>query len=82
MFFLLFGFWVLLNGSWTLEIALIGLVVSAALYAFIVKFMGYSPKKDCAPSAAHHRVLSVSGEGGFPLGVGDDQTRLVAEARC
>ena len=44
MFFLLFGFWVLLNGSWTLEIALIGLVVSAALYAFIVKFMGYSPK--------------------------------------
>ena len=76
MFFLLFGFWVLLNGSWTLEIALIGLVVSAALYAFIVKFMGYSP------SAAHHRVLSVSGEGGFPLGVGDDQTRLVAEARC
>ena len=47
MFFLLFGFWVLLNGSWTLEIALIGLVVSAALYAFIVKFMGYSPKK-CA----------------------------------
>ena len=46
MFFLLFGFWVLLNGSWTLEIALIGLVVSAALYAFIVKFMGYSPKKE------------------------------------
>ena len=77
MFFLLFGFWVLLNGSWTLEIALIGLVVSAALYAFIVKFMG-----DCAPSAAHHRVLSVSGEGSFPLGVGDDQARVVAEARC
>ncbi len=46
MFFLLFGFWVLLNGSWTLEIALIGLVVSAALYAFIVKFMGYSPKRN------------------------------------
>ena len=48
MFFLLFGFWVLLNGSWTLEIALIGLLVSAALYAFIVKFMGYSPKKEWA----------------------------------
>ena len=41
MFFLLFGFWVLLNGSWSLVFALIGLVVSAALYAFIVKFMGY-----------------------------------------
>ena len=85
MFFLLFGFWVLLNGSWTLEIALIGLVVSAALYAFIVKFMGYSPKKEWAIVRRLPRiigVLSVSGEGSFPLGVGDDQTRLVAEARC
>lgn len=85
MFFLLFGFWVLLNGSWTLEIALIGLVVSAALYAVHRQVHGLLAKEgmgDCAPSAAHHRVLSVSGEGGFPLGVGDDQTRLVAEARC
>ena len=48
MFFLLFGFWVLLNGCWTLEIAMIGVVVSAALYAFIVKFMDYSPKKEWA----------------------------------
>ena len=60
MFFLLFGFWVLLNGSWTLEIALIGLLVSAALYAFIVKFMGYSPKKEWA---IVRRLPRIIGEG-------------------
>ena len=60
MFFLLFGFWVLLNGSWTLEIALIGLIVSAALYAFIVKFMGYSPKKEWA---IVRRLPRIIGEG-------------------
>ena len=63
MFFLLFGFWVLLNGSWTLEIALIGLVVSAALYAFIVKFMGYSPKKEWAIV----RLLPSHHPGKFPV---------------
>ena len=46
MYFLLFGFWVLLNGQWTTEIAVVGLIVSAALYAFIVTFMGYSPRKE------------------------------------
>ena len=40
MFFLLFGFWVLLNGRWTLEIAVVGAVVCAALYAFMAAFMG------------------------------------------
>ncbi len=46
MYFLLFGFWVLLNGKWNLEIALVGLIVCAALYAFMAAFMGYSPKKE------------------------------------
>lgn len=46
MFFVLFGFWVLLNGKWTAEIAIVGLIVCAALYAFIVAFMGYSPRKE------------------------------------
>ncbi len=46
MYFLLFGFWVLLNGKWNLEIAIVGLIVCAALYAFMVAFMGYSPKKE------------------------------------
>ena len=48
MFFLLFGFWILLNGRWTLEIAIIGLVVCAALYAFMAAFMGYSPRREWA----------------------------------
>ncbi|MBQ3484804.1 MAG: Na+/H+ antiporter subunit E [Clostridia bacterium] len=46
MYFLLFGFWVLLNGQWTTEIAIVGAIVCAALYAFMCAFMGYSPKKE------------------------------------
>ena len=46
MYFLLFGFWVLLNGKWTTEIAVVGVIVSAALYAFMCAFMDYSPKKE------------------------------------
>lgn len=46
MYFLLFGFWVLLNGKWTAEIAIVGVIVCAALYAFMCSFMGYSPKKE------------------------------------
>ena len=46
MYFLLFGFWVLLNGQWTAEIAIVGLIVCAALYAFMCTFMGYSPRQE------------------------------------
>lgn len=46
MFFLLFGFWILFNGQWTEEIALTGLVVSALIYLFCWKFLGYSPKSE------------------------------------
>ena len=46
MYFLLFGFWVLLSGKWTAEIAIVGVIVCAALYAFMCSFMGYSPKKE------------------------------------
>lgn len=48
MYFLLFGFWMLLNGRWTWEIAIVGLVVCAALYAFMIAFMGYAPRKEWA----------------------------------
>lgn len=48
MYFLLFGFWVLLNGQWTTEIAIVGLIVCAALYAFMCAFMGYSPRREWA----------------------------------
>lgn len=44
MFFLLFGFWLLLNGRWTGEIALTGAVVCGLIYIFAWKFMGYSPR--------------------------------------
>jgi len=46
MYFLLFGFWVLLNGKWTTEIAIVGVIVTVALYAFMCAFMDYSPKKE------------------------------------
>ncbi len=46
MYFLLFGFWVLLNGKWNAEIAIVGAIICAALYAFMCAFMGYSPKQE------------------------------------
>ena len=44
MFFLLFAFWLILNGRWTGEIALTGCVVCGLIYLFLWKFMGYSPR--------------------------------------
>ena len=46
MFFLFWALWIILNGKITLEIAVIGLVVSAAVYGFVCKFMDFSPQKD------------------------------------
>ena len=43
MFFLV---WVVFNGRMTLEIALFGVAVSGAVFAFICKFMDYSIKKE------------------------------------
>ena len=61
MFFLLFGFWVLLNGRWTTEIAIVGVVVCAALYAFLAAFMGYSPRKEWAVARRLGRILAYAG---------------------
>ena len=58
MYFLLFGFWVLLNGKWTTEIAIVGVIVCAALYAFMVTFMGYSPKKEWQLALRLPRIIS------------------------
>lgn len=57
MYFLLFGFWVLLNGQWTTEIAIVGLIVCAALYAFMCAFMGYSPRREWAVARRFPRIL-------------------------
>ncbi len=46
MYILFFLCWVIFNGQLTLEIGIIGIFVAALLYAFICKFMGWSPAKD------------------------------------
>ncbi len=46
MFVVFFLVWVMLNGRWTTEIALFGVAIAGAVYAFICVFMGYSPSKD------------------------------------
>lgn len=46
MYLLYFLIWVIFNGQFTLEIALIGLVVAGAVYAFTCKFLYWSPHKD------------------------------------
>ncbi len=46
MFVVFFVVWVMLNGRWTTEIALFGVVIAGAVYAFICAFMGFSPSKD------------------------------------
>lgn len=44
MFLVFFGLWVILNGRWTTEIGVFGLVFAAAMYAFTCAFLGYSPR--------------------------------------
>lgn len=46
MFILYFALWVVLNGRWTTEIGVFGLVFAAVAYAFTWKYMGLSPKVD------------------------------------
>lgn len=46
MYLLFFLVWLIFNGQVTLEIVIFGLVISAAVYAFICKFMDWSPQKD------------------------------------
>lgn len=44
MFWLFWALWIIFNGRITIEIMLFGVVISAALYWFICKFMGYKPQ--------------------------------------
>lgn len=46
MYILFFLFWIIFNGQFTLEIALIGLFVAGLIYAFLCRFMGWSIHKD------------------------------------
>ena len=61
MFILYFALWVVLNGRWTTEIGVFGLVFATAAYAFTWKYMGFGPKLDLAllrraPSAVRYGV--------------------------
>ena len=65
MFICFFALWVVLNGRWTTEIGVFGLVFAALAYAFTWKYMGYSPKVDFAlvmraPSAIRYGVNLLS----------------------
>lgn len=48
MYLLFFLLWIIFNGRVTMEIVSFGLVISAALYWFICKFMDFSPKREFA----------------------------------
>lgn len=46
MFLLCLLFWVTLNGRITAEIMIFGVVISALMYLFVCRFMGYSVGRD------------------------------------
>lgn len=46
MFLILFICWIIFNGNLTLEIALVGIAMSALVYLFMAKFLNWSFKKD------------------------------------
>ena len=48
MFVVFFVLWVVFNGKLNAEIAIFGVILSAVVYLFSCKFLGYSPKKDKA----------------------------------
>ena len=46
MYLLFFILWIIFNGRITLEIISFGIVISAVMYAFICRFMGFSPSTE------------------------------------
>ena len=46
MYLLFFFAWIIFNGNITLEIVIFGVVIAAAMLAFMCKFMDYSLKKE------------------------------------
>ncbi len=46
MFLVYFALFIILNGRWTAQIALVGAGISALLYAFTCRYLSWSPKKD------------------------------------
>ena len=46
MFLIFFFAWITFNGNITAEIVILGLIISAVVFAFCCKFMDYSLKKE------------------------------------
>ena len=46
MLLIIFALWIIFNGRITVETTLLGVFISAALFFFICRFMGYSPDTD------------------------------------
>ena len=46
MVLLFFALWLIFNGRVTVEIVVLGILLSCAVYLFGVKFMDFSPKKE------------------------------------
>jgi len=46
MYVIFFLLWIIFNGRITMEIVIFGLVIAAALYWFICRFMDFSPKRE------------------------------------
>lgn len=46
MYVILLLFWILLNGRFTVEILIFGILISAAVFAFACRYLDYSIKKD------------------------------------
>lgn len=57
MFVLFFLIWIIFNGQLTWEIAAFGAAVSALIYWFTCKFLGYNPRTDLLMAKKLFRVL-------------------------
>lgn len=60
MFILYFALWVILNGKWTTEIGVLGVLFAAVMYVFSCKFIGFSLSVDFQ---LFRRTLSAIGYG-------------------
>lgn len=61
MYILFFLVWIIFNGNITVEITVLGLVISAAMYLFACKFMNYSIGRDIAYGKRIFRILQYIG---------------------
>ena len=61
MFVLYFLIWIVFNGRVTAEIVLFGLLISAAIYWFSCRYMGWSPSRDLWIARRGGRILAYVG---------------------